>query len=199
MESKLYSIGHGHKSIETFLEELLSFGICFLVDVRSSPYSKWAPQFNMDVLSSFLNNCKIRYVYWGDTMGGRPQSSAYYDDKGFFDYEKMSKAEDFNIGISRLVNANENGFPVAVMCSEADPSQCHRSKLIGRELYVRNGIDMKHIIAPNKFILESEIIRTLTKGSWTPEPNLFGFTPPPYFKSRKSYYEQTAELSEYYD
>ena len=40
--STLYSIGHGNKTIEEFEEELRSFGILYLIDVRTKPYSKVA-------------------------------------------------------------------------------------------------------------------------------------------------------------
>ena len=73
------------------------------------------------------------------------------------------------------------------MCSESDPSECHRSKLIGRELYFVYQISMNHIVAINKIIRQEEIMKTLTKGAWEPGGNLFGECEPPYFKSRKSY------------
>ncbi|MBP5423843.1 MAG: DUF488 family protein, partial [Paludibacteraceae bacterium] len=48
--STLYSIGHGNKTIEEFEEELRSFGIQYLIDVRTTPYSKWNPSFNQEGL-----------------------------------------------------------------------------------------------------------------------------------------------------
>ena len=55
----------------------------------------------------------------------------------------------------------------------------------GRELYFGNDINMQHIIAKNEVIMEEEIIIELTKGSW--DPNLLFDDYQPYFKSRKSY------------
>ena len=46
--STLYSIGHGNKTIEEFEEELRSFGIQYLIDVRTKPYSEWNPSFNQN-------------------------------------------------------------------------------------------------------------------------------------------------------
>ena len=81
------------------------------------------------------------------------------------------------------------------MCSESDPSECHRSKLIGRELYFVYQISMNHIVAINKIVRQEEIMRMLTKGAWEPGGNLFGECEPPYFKSRKPY-KNVTELSE---
>lgn len=73
LNSSLYSIGHGQKTQEEFLAELKSFDIHFLVDVRTSPYSKWVPQFNQGIIESWLQQERIRYIYMGDYIGGRPQ------------------------------------------------------------------------------------------------------------------------------
>ena len=63
----------------------------------------------------------------------------------FFDYKEMAKDYRFKRGLERLVLASENGLRVALMCSESNPSECHRSKLIGRELYFQYKINMRHI------------------------------------------------------
>lgn len=194
MEASLYSIGHGQKPIEEFYNELLSFDIQYVIDVRSSPFSKWAPQFNQQDIAIFLKSHNIVYVYMGDTIGGRPDSDSCYDDEGHFDYEKMAEVPAFQNSLERLASANEQHLNVAIMCSESDPSLCHRSKLIGRELYDKYHINMKHIIEPYKCIDECSLIIALTKGGWNPN-SLFGEEPIPHFKSRKAYKEETEEIS----
>lgn len=198
MLSTLYSIGHGHKTVEEFVNELRSFSIQFLIDVRSSPFSKWAPHFNRGVIEQVLKECSITYLYWGDTIGGRPVSSDCYDEDGFFDYKKMAMVPAFQKGLQRLIDANAGGYKVAVMCSESDPSQCHRSKLIGRELLSEHSIEMYHIVAPNKVKSEETIITELTNGAWDPHSFFFNNDVIPYFKSRKAY-KTTIEIVEDYD
>lgn len=186
-DSSLYSIGHGQKTQEEFISELKSFDIDFLVDVRTSPYSKWAPQFNKGIIECWLQQESIRYIYMGNSIGGRPSNEMCCDEDGYFDYHRMSDEPSFRAGLNRLVDANSKNCRVAVMCSESDPSVCHRSKLIGRELYFAHHISMNHIVAVNKAINQVEIMKSLTKGLWEPEGNLFGICEPPYFKSCKSY------------
>lgn len=197
--SSLYSIGHGQKTQEEFLLELKSFDIHFLVDVRTSPYSKWVPHFNQGVIEGWLRQAGIRYVYMGNYIGGRPQNDACYDEEGYFDYKKMAEEPSFKIGLNRLIDANSKNCRVAIMCSEADPSECHRSKLIGRELYFIHNISMNHIVGINKKINQSEIMKTLTKGEWEPGGNLFGECDPPYFRSRKSYKNITEPSEEIFN
>lgn len=186
--SYLYSIGHGQKPFEEFVNELLSFDIGFLIDVRSNPFSKWAPHFNKGVLDNFLRGLPIRYIYMGDVIGGRPIDDNCYDEDGYFDYHKMALEPTFINGIQRLISANSQHLKVAVMCSETNPADCHRSKLIGRELYFGSEISMSHIIAPGIVRSQAEIMTELDrgKGNW-PEGDLFEAPHPPYFKSRKSY------------
>jgi hypothetical protein len=196
--STLYSIGHGIKSMEEFVDELLSFGIQFLIDVRSSPFSKWAPQFNQGTIENWLKHVGIKYAYMGDTIGGRPLNDNCYDSEGYFDYKIMAMEPIFQQGLKRLVNANNQHYLVAIMCSESDPSECHRSKLIGRELYFNYDIEMQHIIAPKRCQSQSAIMQALDAGigNW-PDGDLWTPAEPPYFKSRKAYKKNDQETEEF--
>lgn len=205
MPSSIFSIGHGQKTTEEFILELRSFDIQYLIDVRSSPFSKWAPQYNKGTIEKLLKQSGVIYLYMGDVIGGRPLNEECFDDEGYFDYKKMAEMPQFQMGLKRLVIANEKRCRVAVMCSEADPSQCHRSKLIGRELYFRYNVYMSHIIAVNKIKSQAEIMAELDKGkgNW-PDGDLFSqmCPSPPYFKSRKPYKaidQDNYEALSYYD
>ena len=50
----LYTIGHGNRKPNEFLTLLKNFGIEYLIDVRSQPYSKFNPQFNQHDLKFFF-------------------------------------------------------------------------------------------------------------------------------------------------
>lgn len=203
METTLYSIGHGRKSVEEFVNELRSFDIELLIDVRSMPFSKWAPDFNQSAIELWLpTKYGIMYSYMGDCIGGRPLDDSCYDAEGYFDYERMAETREFQRGLEKLIIAHENQKRVAVMCSEADPAQCHRSKLIGRELYAQEKINMRHIIGKDKYVLETEVIADLDKGegNWRAEQlDLFNDNEPPHFKSRKAYKTTSDTPEEEYD
>ena len=55
IESTIYSIGHGTKSIEDFILQLQSFQIQFLIDVRTTPYSRYNPQYNRENIENLLS------------------------------------------------------------------------------------------------------------------------------------------------
>ena len=178
----IYTIGHGNRKIEDFLFLLKEFGIEYLIDVRSLPYSKFYPQYNQSELNSFLEKNNIRYVFMGDSIGGRPKDKTCYDFEGKVDYEKLKTKDFFVQGIDRLKNAHHKNVNIALMCSESNPCECHRSKLIGRVLDMDN-IVLRHIDENGKLKDQATVINELNKG--LSEFDLFGN--PINVTSRKSY------------
>ena len=141
--STLYSIGHGNKTMDAFLEELKFFEISYLIDIRSKPYSRYNPQFNKEQLQISLKNNHIVYAYMGDVLGGLPEDASCYTN-GHVDYDKLKEKDFFKAGLQRLINAASKKIKVAIMCSESNPAECHRTKLIGEELRLA-GIIVNHI------------------------------------------------------
>ena len=183
MEKKpLYTIGHGNRKKEDFLVLLKDFGIEYLIDVRSQPFSKFNPQFNQNDLKFFLERNGMRYVFMGDSIGGRPQDNSCYDDDGKVDYETVKSKDFFLQGIERLKVAYNKNINAVIMCSESKPCECHRSKLIGKVLSSDN-IFLKHIDEKGKIKDQTTVINELNKG--LPEYDLFGN--PVNSTSRKSY------------
>lgn len=178
--STIYSIGHGNKSFEEFEQELRSFGIQYLIDVRTKPYSKWNPSFNQEALRALMQNHGFVYVYMGDSIGGLPSDTSCYTD-GHIDYAKVREKPFFQEGLARLLVAAEKGLKVAVMCSESEPEKCHRSKLIGQEL-MKHDISMNHIVGIGKSQSQETVMAIVTKGLGT--MTLFGEET---FMSRKTY------------
>ena len=177
----IYSIGHGSKKIEDFLKELNSFQISYLIDIRSSPYSKFNPQFNREMLKHELEQANITYVYLGDTLGGLPNDRSCYVD-GKVDYDIIKEKTFFKEGLERLIVANKKDINVAVMCSETKPEECHRSKLIGQEL-LKHNISIQHIVSPYKTKGQITVMNELNKGT-----NLIDlFNEEKSFTSRKKY------------
>lgn len=183
MEKKpLYTIGHGNRKPEEFLALLKDFGIEYLIDVRSQPYSKFNPQYNQNELKFFLERNGIKYVFMGDTIGGRPKDKSCYDFDGKVDYEAVKTKDFFKNGIDRLKTAYNKDINVVLMCSESKPCECHRSKLIGKVLDV-DKISMKHIDEKGKIKDQASVINELNKGLG--EFDLFGN--PINSTSRKAY------------
>ena len=139
----IYTIGYGNRSIDDFVKLLRDYNIKFLVDIRSQPYSRFNPDYSKDALEKRVKTHLLRYVFMGDTLGGRPKDSSCYVDKKV-DYARVREMPFFQRGISYLHTAWEKQLCIALMCSEAKPQECHRAKLIGNFLTEQN-IDVAHI------------------------------------------------------
>lgn len=160
----LYSIGHGSRKPNDFLALLKEFGIEYLIDVRSLPYSRFHPQFRQNELKLFLEQNGIRYVFMGDELGGRPKDPSCYDNEGKVDYEAIKTKDFFINGITRLKTAYNKNINVVIMCSESKPGECHRTKLIGQVLNTEN-IILHHIDEKGKIKDQATVINELNKGS----------------------------------
>lgn len=168
--STIYSIGHGNKTLEKFIEELHSYNIEYLFDVRSKPYSKFNPHFNRELLEAELTHNNVTYIYAGDYLGGLPSDISCYV-KGKVDYEKVKEKDFFKEGINTIVEANLEKVVIALMCSESKPETCHRSKLIGQEL-LKHNISINHIINSSTIKDQKKVMNELMQGKNL--TNLFG-------------------------
>lgn len=145
MANTIFTIGHSNQSLESFLKLLQSHDIDVLVDVRSSPYSKYANWFNKDPLRAALRGAGIKYLFMGDSLGGMPRDPEYYDSDSRVRYYAIAESDGFADSIERLVHGADE-YRIAVMCGEENPTECHRNLLVGRVL-ADNGIDVWHIRA----------------------------------------------------
>jgi len=155
----IYTIGYGNRSMDQFLELLRRYHIEFLVDVRSQPYSRANQPFSRDGLEKTLKNCGMRYIFMGDTLGGRPRDESCYID-GRVNYLQVREKAFYQKGITHLRHAWERQTPVALMCAEIKPHECHRSKLIGNSLCELH-IDVAHIDESGNLKQQGEINKLL--------------------------------------
>lgn len=178
--SHIFSIGHGSKDIKDFILELQSFNIEYLVDIRSKPYSKFHTQFNQGFLKYSVEEYHIKYGFMGELLGGLPTDITCYTD-GKVDYNKLRTKSFFIEGLKRLQNANNKEFNVCILCSENNPQECHRAKLIGVELQ-KMGIELRHIVGIEKEKTQNQVIFDLTNGN-----GLNRIFDEEHFTSRKKY------------
>lgn len=137
------TIGHSVHPMDRFIELLAMHGVTALCDVRSSPYSRFTPQFNRESLKDELAKHGGSYIYLGAELGPRSSDPACYE-KGTVQYSRLAKTELFQQGLSR-VRDDMTSHRIALMCAEKDPVFCHRMILVSRHLRVQ-GICIGHIL-----------------------------------------------------
>jgi len=144
----IFTIGHGTKSIDEFIDLLKAYEVQRVVDVRTIPRSRHNPQFNKEILPKSLKKVHIGYIHIKGLGGLRHAEKDSVNTawrnasfRGFADY---MQTEDFKKNIERLIKIAKQKN-IAIMCAESVPWRCHRS-LIADVLQVRR-IRVKHIMS----------------------------------------------------
>ena len=140
----VWTIGHSNHELAEFARLVSSEQIEFLVDVRSYPYSRYAPHFNRDELEAEMPARGVRYLFIGKDLGGRPTREEHYDAEGHALYGPMSEEERFRAAVERLIEGARR-HRIALVCSEGNPHDCHRRLLVGKVLADR-GVELRHIL-----------------------------------------------------
>ena len=129
-------MGHSNHEADAFVALLRQHGIELVVDVRSTPYSRYVPQANRENVARTLESAGLGYRWLGDLLGGKPEGIVG-------DYDEIRASPSFRVGVDRLLELAAQDRTV-IMCSEGDHRQCHRHKLITPVLLER-GARVLHI------------------------------------------------------
>ncbi|MEO5349829.1 MAG: DUF488 domain-containing protein [Magnetococcus sp. YQC-3] len=170
MSDRVYTIGHSSHTVEHFIELIRRHGVTAVADVRSHPYSRFAPQFSQDQLKFSLKKSGIAYVFLGKELGARSKNMTCYH-QGKVQYDLLAKESLFSEGLQR-VQTGMKKYSLALMCSEKDPMECHRAILVARQLHAK-GISVSHILADGQQMEHAELEKRLLEMHKLSERNLF--------------------------
>ncbi len=148
----IYTVGHSNHAPDVFLALLSRHAVEVLIDTRSSPFSRYAPHFSRAPLKAAVQSAGLQYGFYGRELGGRPENPAFYDSAGRADYAQLASSEPFQAALARLA-AGAAKRRTALLCSEENPSVCHRRLLLARVLF-ESGRAVVHIRGDGR--LESE-------------------------------------------
>jgi len=165
--STVWSIGHSNHSFEDFAGLLRAHGVQCVVDIRSYPYSRFAPQFGREDLAAQLRAQGLKYLFLGEELGGRPAADDQYDEDGHALYGQMAAEPAFKGAIERLVRGAQD-YRVALMCSCGQPQDCHRRLLVGKVLADR-AVELHHILPDGSLRIET----TVSISGGMEQPSLF--------------------------
>jgi uncharacterized protein (DUF488 family) len=148
----LHTIGHGDRELGVFLAMLREAGVCTLVDVRRHPGSRRYPHFGRDVLAAALGAGGIAYRWEGEALGGRRRARRdsrheALRSESFRGYADHMETTAFVDALGRVLDAARSA-PLAVMCAERHPSQCHRQLVA--DAAIARGFAVVHLLEPGR-------------------------------------------------
>jgi len=156
MNGRIFTIGHGTWTLDGMVEMLRRNGVSHLIDIRSSPYSAHQPEFARRELEKLADRKGYVYVYMGEQLGGRPnQADCYTESK--VDYAKLRQKDFFKRGIARLLESQQQGLTVCLLCAEGQPTECHRTLLVGRAL-TDAGVLVEHFLPNGSVQTQAQVL-----------------------------------------
>nr|WP_091301209.1 DUF488 domain-containing protein [Micromonospora halophytica] len=168
---QIFTIGHSTHSLTSFIELLRRAGISAIADVRSTPYSRHQPHFNREALRSSLKDAEISYAFLGHELGGRGVGPSVRDQHGRVRYDRIARLDLFREGLKRLQEGTQR-MPIAIMCTEGEPLNCHRAILISRHL-AEDGMEVTHIHSDGNFEFHRDAENRLLRITGLHQPEIF--------------------------
>jgi len=143
----VWTIGHGTRPAEEFVEILREVGVCTVVDVRRFPGSRHNPQFNQQVLAVRLAQERIAYrhaVELGGRRSGEPgeERFACIRTPAFRSYAARMSQPTWQEALRTALAQPTPCF----MCAETVWWRCHRSLIA--ELLTARGHGVVHLLRP---------------------------------------------------
>jgi uncharacterized protein (DUF488 family) len=123
----IFTFGHSNKPLWLFRLKLLQNEIDLVVDVRTIPQSRYCPHFNKNALQCGLWERHIKYQWRGKNLGGRELNT---------NYEKT---------VDEITALVKKGVRVCLVCSEANPYECHRHIML-EPSFKERGLEVVHIL-----------------------------------------------------
>jgi uncharacterized protein (DUF488 family) len=125
-----FTLGYTGRRLDSIIESLKAHGVRTLVDIRRNPVSMYRPELSKNNLDEVLSHHGIIYMHVRELgvprdvrakaveSGTREVVWEWYDDL---------LGNYFNGNLHSFLNGFE--FPIALMCTEIDPHECHRHRL----------------------------------------------------------------------
>ncbi|MDR3275367.1 MAG: DUF488 domain-containing protein [Endomicrobium sp.] len=142
----LFDIGYEGKSLEGYLNLLITNNIKVLVDVRKNPISmKYG--FSKNILAKRAGDLKIEYMHipeLGIDSDKRKSLNSSEDCQNLFaDYESKILPQNVK-SVEKVYDILKQNKRIALTCFEADKNYCHRYRVV----------KFMNAIYPDKFAME---------------------------------------------
>jgi len=129
-DADFFTIGYTGRKIEEIVMSLLAYNVRTLVDIRRNPVSMYRPELSKTNLSRLLSLRGIQYAHLPE-LGVPRDIRAKAIETGTRDviWEWYDNVVAAYLGWNLHFFLNGFEHPVALMCTEIDPHECHRHRL----------------------------------------------------------------------
>jgi uncharacterized protein (DUF488 family) len=132
-QADFFTIGYSGRKTEEIISALTGNSVRTLVDIRQYPVSMFRPELSKNNLSRLLEMHGISYAHLPQ-LGVPRDIRAMAIDSGtrdviwsWYDENVIEPFFGFGQNLHYFLNCVEH--PVALMCTEIDPQECHRHRL----------------------------------------------------------------------
>jgi len=146
---RVYTVGHGTRALDEFVQMLVEAEVRTLIDVRRFPGSRRNPQFNSEPLAGTLAAARIAYRHRAD-LGGRlsrqpgEERFACIHVAAFRSYAARMTTAGWQQALADALS----GPTPCLLCAETLWTRCHR-RLIAELLHAR-GYEVLHLLQPGR-------------------------------------------------
>jgi uncharacterized protein (DUF488 family) len=141
---KFFTVGHGTTEFADVARVLDLHGVATIVDIRSEPWSRRAPDFSRRRLEGLAAASGFGYRWLGDALGGRPSRPTVVGEDEAPDPAREAPPPAFRDALFVLEELAAGGR-VVLLCAEASPAWCHRTTLVAPAL-VDRGHEVVHLL-----------------------------------------------------
>lgn len=125
-----FTVGYEGRKTNDVFDALLSAKVQCVIDIRYSPVSMYRPELSKNNLQKALAETGIAYFHlreWGVPRDVRAKAIETGTRETIWKwYDERVVETHFQKNLHRFLNF---GYPVAMLCMECDPTECHRHRI----------------------------------------------------------------------
>jgi len=129
-DAAFFTIGYSGRTAQQFVQLVKEAAVNCVIDIRYTPVSMYKPDFSRSNFKRILENAGLEYLHIPE-LGVPREVRARAIDTGSRDV--IWDWYDHNVVLRFLRNHLQEfralDYRVALMCVEADPTECHRHRL----------------------------------------------------------------------
>jgi uncharacterized protein (DUF488 family) len=125
-----FTLGYEGRPTKELFDTLLDTGVQCVLDIRYNPVSMYRPDLSKGNLQKALENMGLTYFHlreWGVPRDVRVRAAQTGTRETIWEwYDEWVIGPHFRRNLHRFLNF---GYPVAMLCTECDPKECHRHRI----------------------------------------------------------------------